>query len=94
MKLFISDEATADLADIWAYISRDSPDAADSFVDRLWHRCGQLAEMPGIGRRRDELLPGLRSMPEGRHLIFYRLRPGQVEIVRILSAYRDVESLL
>ena len=94
MKLIISDEATADLADIWAYISRDSPNAADSFVDRLWHRCRQLTEMPGIGRRRDELIPGLRSLPEGRYLIFYRPFPGQVEIVRILSAYRDIESLL
>jgi toxin ParE1/3/4 len=94
MKLIVSEEAIADLTSVWAYISQDSVEAADAFVNRLYQRCVQLKELPSIGRRRDELLPGLRSVPEGRYLIFYRLLPERVEIVRILSAYRDVESLL
>lgn len=93
MKLIISEEAIADLADIWAYISHDSPDAADSFVDRLYCRCEQLMEVPSLGRKRGELLPGLRSLPEGRYLIFYRSLRDRVEIVRVLSAYRDIESV-
>jgi toxin ParE1/3/4 len=41
----------------------------------------------------DELLPGLRSFPVGRYLIFHRVDEDRVEIVRVLSAYRDLDSL-
>jgi toxin ParE1/3/4 len=93
MKLIISDQAVADLADVWSYIAGDDVDAADRFVDTLYGQCEQLCHSPGMGRTRDEVLPGLRSFPVGRYIIFYRSRGNGVEIARILSAYRDIGSL-
>lgn len=38
-------------------------DAAEKFLSDLNAKCLKLAQFPGMGRRRDELSPGLRSFP-------------------------------
>ena len=42
-----------------------------------------LAENPQLGKHRDEVREGLRSFPEGRHVIFYRIGTGTIEVVGI-----------
>ncbi len=91
--LRISEQATHDLADIWLYIANDSPQAADKFLDSILAHCRLFCSSPEIGRQRDELLPGVRSFPVKRYIIYYRVTPEEVEVIRILSAYRDVESI-
>jgi toxin ParE1/3/4 len=46
-----------------------------------------------MGRRRDELLPLLRSFPVDDYLIFYRSIEEGIEILRVVSGYRDLEKL-
>jgi toxin ParE1/3/4 len=82
--------AEQDLLDIWAYIAKDNPDAADRFTDLLSQKCDSLCDFPEVGTRRDELAPSLRSFPVGRYIIFYRLGDPGIEVARILSAYRDL----
>ncbi len=91
--LIISDQATDDLSDIWLYIATDHPNTADRFIELLHEKCLLLCEDPEIGRRRDEILPGLRSFPVKRYIIFYRSQPDRVEIIRVLSGYRDLDQL-
>jgi toxin ParE1/3/4 len=43
-----------------------------------------LAENPGIGRGCDSVSPGLRRHEAGKHVVFYRLQPGGVRVVRVL----------
>lgn len=50
---------------------------------------GVLAEMPGMGRPRDDLAPGLRTFPLSAYLIIYREVTGGIEVARVLSARRD-----
>ncbi|MEW6594367.1 MAG: type II toxin-antitoxin system RelE/ParE family toxin [Thermodesulfobacteriota bacterium] len=92
-KLLIADQAQEDLLDIWLYIASDSPLAADAFLDLLHDRCLSLCASPEIGRARDELLAGLRCLPVKRYMIFYRVKPKALEIVRVLSGYRDSASM-
>jgi toxin ParE1/3/4 len=87
-----SDLAEGDLIEIWLFIAKDSPDAADRFLDLLTEKCEFLAESPEMGRRRNELGPALRSFPVGRYVIFYRSTQGGIEIARVLSAYRDLDA--
>ena len=47
-----------------------------------------------MGVARDRLRPGLRMFPVRGHLIFYLPTDDGVEIVRVLSGKRDVDSLL
>ena len=46
-----------------------------------------------MGRRRDELLEELRSFPVDDYLIFYRPIEGGIEILRVISGYRDLSGL-
>jgi len=85
--------AENDLFDVWSYIARDNPDAADRFLDLIDEKLALLAEFPEMGRRRDDLAPRLRSFPVGRYVIFYRLSEPGIEVARVLSAYRDIETL-
>ena len=89
-KARLSRLAEQDLLDIWTYIAKDNPDAADRFTDLLIQKCESLCDFPEIGTRRDELAPTLRSFPVGRYIIFYRVADPGIEVVRILSAYRDL----
>jgi len=50
-RLEFSPEAQADLIDTAAYIARDNPDRARSFVDELEARCAALADFPEAAAR-------------------------------------------
>ena len=92
-KLVLSDQAKDDLVAIWPYIAGDSPSAADKFIDYLHEQCGHLCNNPEVGRKRDELALGIRSLPVKRYLVFYRVASDTLEIARVLSGYRDIETL-
>lgn len=89
----LSDQARADLDEIWLYIAEDSLSAADRFVDEIIARFPALAQQPGMGRQRPELAPELRSVPVSNYLVFYRPHPEGIDIVRVLSGFRDLPAL-
>ncbi len=92
-QLIISEQAIHDLGDIWLYIANDSPQFADRFLDSVLEQCRLFCSSSEMGRAREELLPGIRSFSIKRYVIFYRVISTRVEIVRVLSGYRDLESL-
>ena len=92
-ELIIAEEAVSDLVDLWTYIAEDSPDRADQFVDKIYETCTLLAETPMMGRERSELLLGIRSFPLGRYLIFYRIVAETLQVVRVISGYRDLDAM-
>lgn len=71
--------AERDLIDIGDFIARDSPANAVRFIARLEEFCELLVSQPLAGRVRDEVSPGLRSLPYGRYVIFYRVIDDGVE---------------
>lgn len=85
--------ARLDLVEIWTQIALDSPKQADGFVDRIGKKLELLARLPRMGRRRDELAPGLRSFPVGDYLIFYKPLEDGIVVVRVLSGFRDIDAL-
>jgi toxin ParE1/3/4 len=93
-KLVVTSLAEDDLAEIWCFIAADDPEAADRFVAGLQTRCQLLADAPEMGRARPELAAGLRGFPVDRYVILYRVRADVIEIVRVVSGYRDLEGLL
>jgi len=85
--------ARRDLNEIWEYIAQENLDAAERLVERIEELCALLAERPQLGRRREELAPGLRSFPAGSYFIFYQPIADGIEVVRVLHASRDIDSL-
>jgi len=51
----------SDLEEIWWYVAQDHPACADRLLAKLKARFSQLAEAPGMGSKRDEILPSLRG---------------------------------
>ncbi len=85
-------QAAADILDIWDFIADDSFLEADRWVDRLDEKLGLWASQPLIGRLRDELAPGLRSMPFGRYVVFFMPMPDGIDVVRVLHSSRDIDN--
>ena len=87
-------EAEQDLLDIWNYWAREAAmEVADNLLRAVDKACTRLQEWPNSGRKRDELLPDLRSVPVPPNVIFYRVRGDTVEIVRVLDGRRDIDTI-
>lgn len=50
----------------------------------------RLAEYPELGPERPRLGEGIRILPVDNATIFYRIVSGNVQIIRILHAARDI----
>lgn len=86
-------EAESDLTDITDYLSQWSPTGAQRVLDDIERTCRTLANHPGLGRRREELGSGLRSIPVGRYIVIFRPTAGTVQIIRVLHGRRDIPTL-
>src|SRR5438128_1336060 len=93
LRYSIAPEADRDLEDIRDGIAQDSPAAAKRLLNQFYDHFDQIGDCPKIGPARDEIRPGLRSVPVGKYVIFYRLAPAGPEIVRIVWGGRDLERL-
>jgi toxin ParE1/3/4 len=93
-KLVWSVLAEDDLLSIWRYGADEwSPSAADDHLYAISLACGQLLENPELGRARDELFHGLRSILVDPHTVFYRATMTAVEVVRVLHQREEIENV-
>ena len=82
-------EAWLDLKEIVRYIGAKNPVAATRLTDWIEEECWRLARQPGLGQLRSDLLPGIRFIPLGSYLIFYRESEEGIHVLRILHGARD-----
>jgi len=85
--------AETDILEIWDYIADDNLAAADRWVDQLDAQFRVLATQPMMGRARNELAPGVRSLPVGRYLVFYVPLDDGIDVVRVLHGARDIDAV-
>jgi len=89
-------EARDSLRSIVDFLLRSgaSRKTALGFVARIRARCERIGHVPLGGRPRDDLAPGLRTVPfEDSAVIAYVVRDDRVEIVDIFYGGRDYEVL-
>lgn len=85
-------QAEADLQENLEYIALDSLAAADKWVDELGERMKLWATQPQMGRARDELAPGIRSLAFGRYVVFYTPLSDGIDVVRVMHGSRDIDN--
>lgn len=91
----ISDAAIADLDEIWLYIAQDNPRAADRVIGEIYDAIYALAERPTMGHTREDLTrEPVRFWNVRSYHIIYCPDTDPIEIVRVVSGYRDISSLL
>jgi toxin ParE1/3/4 len=89
-----TDQAETDLAEILDYAEERSPQAAERLARAIDDTCTLLSQLPLMGRTREELSPGLRSVVIEQYVLFYRATATAVEVVRILHGARDIATIM
>jgi toxin ParE1/3/4 len=90
----LTEPAVRDIEQIADDIARKSGLAqADRFLTRLDAKFSKIAQFPNLGRQRNEILPELRSFPIDQYLILYIPKSQNVDILRVVSGYRDLSAL-
>lgn len=94
-RFVLTPRAGLDLDGIWEYIAEDSIERADRVIDEIEAALRMLAENPRIGQVREDLADERhRFWPVLSYLIMYRQDTNPLQIVRIVSGYRDLLALL
>jgi plasmid stabilization system protein ParE len=90
-----SPEARLDLFEIWEYIARDNIGAADRVIEEIREAINLLARNPDLGHlRKDFTTKPVRFWSIYSYLIVYDPATRPLEVVRVLSGYRDIATIL
>ncbi|KQP48726.1 MULTISPECIES: type II toxin-antitoxin system RelE/ParE family toxin [unclassified Methylobacterium] len=96
LAVYFRPDALDDLADIFRFVRQASGNTsvAASFVRRIKARCDRIGDAPRAGRLRDDLAPGLRTVPFERcAVIAYLVEDDSVRITNVFYGGRDYEAL-
>jgi toxin ParE1/3/4 len=91
----ISRAAQEDIDSILQYIAEDNSAASDRMLVRIVEALKLLGSMPGMGKARDDIRPGLRSYVLGPYVLYYRrievgIKVG-IEVARLIHGSREPE---
>ena len=90
----VSRRVKAELDDIWAYIATESAslEIADRVIETITDTFLQLSKHPGLGRPRDDLRPGLRTIAVGSYVVVYGLDGNNVRVLHVVHGRRDIRT--
>ncbi|KAB8331724.1 type II toxin-antitoxin system RelE/ParE family toxin [Scytonema tolypothrichoides VB-61278] len=92
-RYIISLEASRDLEEIIDYFASRNVEVGERFVNEFNQKCENLTKFPKIGRSYAEIVPSLRGIPLNGYIILYQVLEDGIVIVRVVSGYRNLESL-
>jgi toxin ParE1/3/4 len=86
--------AVQDIEQIADYIAQQAGlDAAERFLTKLDAKFLRIVQFPDLGRQRNEILPNMRSLSLDNYIIFYMQIDSGIDILRVVSGYRNLSSL-
>ncbi len=92
---FISNIAEQDIDDIVMYIADENIKAAHDFIDTLYETFDKLSLYPYMGHVRTDLTDhSVRFWTFKWHYLIVYKSSDPIEIVRVLSGFRDIINLL
>lgn len=92
-KYSLSAEAIRDLDEIATYLAKVNIQSGENFIKRFGKKSNNLIKFPYMGRNYNQIAPDLRGIPLDGYIILYQVTEQEIEIVRVVSGYRDLESL-
>jgi toxin ParE1/3/4 len=91
MRLVFEEDALSDLQDIFNWIAKDSPRAAERLVSRIFRKL-ELLLIPGFARMgRIGLDPGTYELIERPYIIVYEVREQRDEIA-VLAVFHGART--
>ena len=92
IKFTLSEDALNDLRRVGRYTQKEyGVEQRKNYLAQLDKRFVQLSKSPHLGRERPEIKPGFKSIVEGKHVIFYRVKDTNIEILRVLHGNMDLK---
>ena len=90
MQYYVAKKAERELDQIFVYwAQRAGVDIADKLIDSIEGRFALLGDYPFVGRKCDELAPGVFRFLAGDYLIYYRKRRSMIQIIHVIHGARD-----
>jgi toxin ParE1/3/4 len=90
MQFHVTKMAERELDQIFVYwAQRAGVDIADKLIDSIEGRFALLGDYPFVGRKCDELAPGVFRFLAGDYLIYYRRRRSMIQIIHVIHGARD-----
>jgi toxin ParE1/3/4 len=88
--------AKADILGIYAYISKENPQAARRYLLGLEQSLFNLSDIPGMGRANFARDASIRAFPYRNHLLIYRELEDKtgIELIRVLHGAQDWMTIL
>ena len=87
--------AAADLRKIWLDTYEQWGEAqADKYLREIGTSFQHLKDNPRLGRARDEIRQGYRSLVVRQHLIFYTIQGQKISVRRVLHGRMDPDQHL
>ena len=94
MRFNITPAASQDMASIADDLAdRVGLDSSDCFLQGVTAKIAWLTQFSSMGRRWDNLAPGIRNLNYEKYLIFYRVNDEAVDILRVVQGSRNLEQL-
>ncbi|BBO93085.1 type II toxin-antitoxin system RelE/ParE family toxin [Desulfosarcina ovata] len=89
MNVHWTHNAIEHLANIYEYITLNSPTYARQMVDRLTRRSAQIADQPLSGRRVPEYpAEDVRELIENPYRIIYRIKKDRIDVLAVIHGAR------
>lgn len=90
-KYRLTPAAKEDIREIWFYsVDTWGEKRAEAYISHLESQFEKLADNPESGRDRSEINKAYRSMPSGKHVIFYMVNENSIDIIGIPHSSMDV----
>lgn len=91
----LTDVAEADLLEIAIHIAEDSVPAAELVLADFAAAFERLVQFPNAGHERRDLVEAdVRFWPVHSYLVIYRPETRPLQIIRVLSGYRNLAEML
>ena len=92
-KYQFSEDAIKDINEICDYLAKNNPRSASNLFDAIRQKCKLLSDFPNLGKSYTEIRPNLRGFLVRNYIIFYNAHNADIFIVRIVSGYRNLDTL-
>lgn len=90
--LVLAPAAQSDLSEIYLYtLDNWGSQQAQAYLANIKQAFKDLRRKPDLGRERNPLGQGVRSMNCQKHVIFYRYINTEIQIIRVLHGRQDPE---
>jgi plasmid stabilization system protein ParE len=94
-RFVLTPRAELDLGEIWDYIAQDSLEQANRVLNDLEKAILALADNPNMGFLREDWADRRhRFWPVYSYIIFYRPEAKPLQVLRVISGYRNLAELL